>query len=70
MSVPGAPTLSTADIEAIRTSEVARTNLEKSTNWYLGFPRLSALSSYRVNRHICYTGCYNSDNQGCIRYRA
>ena len=37
MSVPGVPTLSTADIEAIRTSEVARSNLEKSAQWYLGF---------------------------------
>ena len=37
MSVPGVPTLSTADIEAIRTSEVARANLEKSAQWYLGF---------------------------------
>ena len=37
MSVPGAPTLSTADIEAIRASEVVRTNLEESVNWYLGF---------------------------------
>ena len=37
MSVPGVPTLSTADIEAIRTSEVARANLQKSANWYLGF---------------------------------
>ena len=31
------PTLSTADIEAIRTSEVARANLERSARWYLGF---------------------------------
>lgn len=37
MSVPGVPTLSTADIEAIRASEVARANLEKSAQWYLGF---------------------------------
>ena len=37
MSVPGGPTLSTADIEAIRASEVAQTNLGKSANWYLGF---------------------------------
>lgn len=37
MSVPGVPTLSTADIEAIRISEVARANLEKSAQWYLGF---------------------------------
>lgn len=37
MSVPGVPTLSTADIEAIRASEVARANLEKSALWYLGF---------------------------------
>ena len=37
MSVPGVPTLSTADIEAIRTSEVARSNLDKSAQWYLGF---------------------------------
>ena len=37
MSVPGAPTLSAEDIEAIRTSEVARANLERSANWYLGF---------------------------------
>ena len=37
MSVPGVPTLSTADIEAIRTSEVARANLERSAQWYLGF---------------------------------
>ena len=37
MSVPGAPTLSTVDIEAIRTGEVARANLEESAQWYLGF---------------------------------
>ena len=37
MSVPGVPTLSTADIEAIRTSEVAWANLDKSAQWYLGF---------------------------------
>ena len=37
MSVPGVPTLSATDIEAIRTSEVARANLEKSAQWYLGF---------------------------------
>ena len=37
MSVPGAPTLSAEDIEAIRTSEVARGNLKKSAQWYLGF---------------------------------
>ncbi|EHI48352.1 Opioid growth factor receptor (OGFr) conserved region [SAR116 cluster alpha proteobacterium HIMB100] len=39
MSVPGVPTLSTADIEAIRTSKVARANLERSAQWYLGFLR-------------------------------
>ena len=37
MSVPGVPTLSGEDIEALRTSEVARANLEKSAQWYLGF---------------------------------
>ena len=37
MSVPGVPTLSAADVEAIRASEVARANLEKSAHWYLGF---------------------------------
>ena len=37
MSVPGVPTLSAEDVEAIRTSEVARPNLEKSAEWYLGF---------------------------------
>ena len=37
MSVPGVPTLSAENIEAIRTSEVARSNLEKSAQWYLGF---------------------------------
>ena len=37
MSVPGVPTLSADDIEAIRSSEVARTNLKKSAEWYLGF---------------------------------
>ena len=37
MSVPGVPTLSAEDVEAIRASEVARTNLEKSAQWYLGF---------------------------------
>ena len=37
MSVPGVPTLSAEDVEAIRASEVARTNLEKSAEWYLGF---------------------------------
>ena len=37
MSVPGIPTLSAKDVEAIRTSEVARANLEKSAQWYLGF---------------------------------
>ena len=39
MSVLGVPTLSTADIEAIRTSEVARANLEQSAHWYCGFLR-------------------------------
>ena len=37
MSVPGVPVLLTTDIEAIRTSEIARANLEKSAVWYLGF---------------------------------
>ena len=37
MSVPGVPTLSAEDVEAIRASEVARSNLEKSAQWYLGF---------------------------------
>ena len=37
MSVPGVPTLSADNVEAIRASEVARTNLEKSAEWYLGF---------------------------------
>ena len=37
MSVTGVPTLSPDDIAAIRTSEVARANLEKSAQWYLGF---------------------------------
>ena len=37
LSVPGVPTLTGEDIEAIRTSEVARANLEKSAQWYLGF---------------------------------
>ena len=37
MSVPGVPTLSAEDVEAIRASEVARANLEQSANWYLGF---------------------------------
>ena len=37
MSVPGVPTLSPDDIAAIRTSEIARANLEKSAEWYLGF---------------------------------
>jgi len=36
-SVPGVPTLSAEDIEAIRTSDVARANLERSVQWYLGF---------------------------------
>ena len=39
MSVPGVPVLSTTDIEAIRTSEVTRSNLERSARWYLGFLR-------------------------------
>jgi len=39
MSVPGVPTLSPDDIAAIRTSEIARANLEKSAEWYLGFLR-------------------------------
>ena len=39
MSVPGVPTLSTEDVKAIRTSEVARANLEKSSQWYLDFLR-------------------------------
>ena len=39
MSVPGVLTLSAEDIEAIRTSEVARAHLERSANWYLGFLR-------------------------------
>ena len=37
VSVPGVPTLSAEDVEAIRASEVARANLEKSAQWYLGF---------------------------------
>ena len=37
MSVPVVPTLSAEDVEAIRTSGVARLNLEKSAQWYLGF---------------------------------
>ena len=37
MSVPGVPTLSADDIEAIRASEISRSNLEKSAQWYLGF---------------------------------
>ena len=37
MSVPGVPTLSAEDVEAIRSSEVARANLERSAQWYLGF---------------------------------
>ena len=37
MSVPGVPTLTGEDIAAIRTSEVARANLKKSAQWYLGF---------------------------------
>ena len=37
MSVPGVPTLIGEDIEAIRTSVVARANLKKSAQWYLGF---------------------------------
>ena len=37
MSVPGVPTLSPDDIAAIRTSKIARANLEKSAEWYLGF---------------------------------
>ena len=41
MSVPGVPVLSTTDIEAIRTSEIARANLEKSALWYLGFLQLN-----------------------------
>ena len=36
-SVPGVPILSADDVEALRASEVARTNLEKSAEWYLGF---------------------------------
>lgn len=39
LSVPGVPTLSATDIEAVRTSEIARANLERSANWYLGFLR-------------------------------
>jgi hypothetical protein len=39
LSVPGVPTLSATDIEAIRSSDVARANLERSANWYLGFLR-------------------------------
>ena len=37
MSVPGVPTLSAIDIEAICTSEVVRANLERSAQWYLAF---------------------------------
>tara|TARA_B000000532_G_C18867515_1_gene406913 strand:+ start:75 stop:524 length:450 start_codon:yes stop_codon:yes gene_type:complete len=37
MSVPGAPTLSVEDIEAIRTSKIIQANLERSAQWYLGF---------------------------------
>ena len=37
MSVPGVPTLSAEDVEAIRASGVAGANLEKSAQWYFGF---------------------------------
>ena len=37
LSVPDVPTLSATDIEAIRANKVARANLERSANWYLGF---------------------------------
>ena len=37
MSVPGVPTLSADDIEAIRASETALANIGKSTQWYLKF---------------------------------
>ena len=37
MSVPGAPTLSVEDIEAIRTSKIIQANLERSAQWYLRF---------------------------------
>jgi len=37
MSVPGVPTLSADDIEAIRNNKTALANLEKSAQWYLGF---------------------------------
>ncbi len=37
MSVLGAPTLSQGDIIGIRKSDIARANLEKSAQWYLGF---------------------------------
>ena len=37
MSVPVAPTLSANDIEAIRASETAQANLERSAHWYVGF---------------------------------
>lgn len=36
-SVPGVPTLSAKDIDAIHGSDVARANLERSVQWYLGF---------------------------------
>ena len=36
-SVPGVPTLSADDIEAICASEIARANLARSAEWYLGF---------------------------------
>ena len=51
MSVPGVPTLSAEDIEAIRTSEVARSNLEKSAQWYLGFLKRNDhwITSYNHN---------------------
>ena len=69
MSVLGAPTLISDDINEIRTSEVARANLERSGQWYLGFLERNDhwISSYnhnhlRITRSIKSLGLLVSQN--------
>jgi len=61
MSVPGVPTLSATDIEAIRASDDARSNLERSARWYLRFLQRNDhwIRSYDHN-HLRITRCIKS----------
>lgn len=70
-SVPGVPTLSPEDIVAIRTNGVARANLERSAQWYLGFLQRNEhwIISYnhnhlRITRVIKSLGLLSNQNNG------